>query len=146
MLALSAGWEIAGIVAACCAAVFAAWGVWLQIDSRRALLTVTFKGRQGFSQGGKPFVEYLVHINNDGHVSVRAMRATGFVDGDEVETISPTRAASSNLGPGVGVWFHVRTETSPGVQDPFAGRRLTARIDYNRRSKVVEWDSVSTLR
>jgi len=36
MLALSAGWEIAGIVAACLAAIFAAWGVWLQIDSRRA--------------------------------------------------------------------------------------------------------------
>jgi|KBSMisStaDraftv2_1062788.scaffolds.fasta_scaffold548865_2 hypothetical protein len=144
MLALSAGWEVAGVVAACLAAVFGAWAVWLQLDSRRALLTVTFdRGPQGFTLGGANFVDYIVHIQNDGHVAVREVKATGFVDGVEVETIGDTR----NLVPGGGqAAFSIRAEVEPGVQDPFAGRKLTARIDYNRRSKIVEWSTVTTLR
>jgi hypothetical protein len=99
MLALSAGWEVAGVVAACLAALFGAWAVWLQLDSRRALLTITFTGRQEFFRAARRFVDYLLHVSNDGHVSVREVKATGFIDGTELETIAPDPAVRRTSAP-----------------------------------------------
>jgi hypothetical protein len=133
------------VIASVAAAAFAAWGVWLQIDSRRPLLTVRFGGSQNSSINGRPMVDYILYVHYDGNVSVRQVSVVGVLDG--VETTTPMEYLEPvNLAPDAQAVFIARLDQPKDGGDPLDGRTLTARIDYNGRTKNVPWIATTTLR
>ena len=131
---------IALLVAAVAAALFGAWGVYLQITARRPLLTASFAGWSTgtLSVNEQPIFSLPVIIQNDGTTPV-SVRVIGIRDGIEIQP-----SAVANLAPGAkssSLGFLV--ERSDGEQDPGAGHELQARIEYNGRSRILnhgDWE------
>jgi hypothetical protein len=139
---------IAILIAGVAAAAFAAWGVYLQIDARRPLLTATFG--PGFASGSdteRRIVDYALTVRNDGTAPVRGVTVEMLLDGEATEMTGTTEPV--NLAPDAQVGFVARVgiplDSRP--DDALSGRTLTARITYNqKRTATVMYPSRTTLR
>jgi hypothetical protein len=124
------------LVAAVAAAVFGAWGIWLQV---RPLLSVSWNA----GSMGPDRSNVSVYIRNDGASTVPNVRVVGVLDGQRI--IEPQQHQGEPLGRDRMTQFDLHV---PVAYDELGQADLVAEISYGRiwnRTKRVPWNQRVTL-